>query len=82
MSKYTRKVALVWSPEVEAMASAQKIKLTTGSWKGETRWECTAEMSVYCAVSLIKKLRAALRKIRDEETAKLVNAVTDAEGPL
>ena len=32
--------------------------------------------------NLIKKLRAALRAIRDQETAKLANAVTDAEGPL
>ena len=82
MSKYTRKVDLVWSPEVLAVPSTQKIQIKTGSWKGETRYECTGELSVYCATNLIRNLRRALRKIRDDETAKLNNLVTEAEGSL
>lgn len=82
MSKYTRKVELIFSPEVEALPSVQKISIKTGSFKGVTRYECAGQLSVYCATNLIRNLRRALRKIRDEETAKLNNAVTEAEGSL
>ena len=81
MSKYTRKVSLEWTAKVQTI-SGQRIRIETGSWKGETRYEATGELSIYCAVQLVRDLRRALRKIRDEETARLAQAVTDAEGSL
>lgn len=80
MSKYTRKIPLVWTPELTV--SGQTITLKTGGWKGETRFEATAEIGVYCASSLIRKLRASLRQIRDAETKRLNELVESAEGPL
>lgn len=78
MSKqYLRKVDLCWTPEVTV--SDQTIKLKTGSWAGATKFECTGELSVYCAASLVKKLRRALRQIRDSETARLAQVVNDAD---
>lgn len=44
--------------------------------------QMTGELSVYCAVQLVRDLRRALRKIRDEETARLNQAVQNAEGDL
>jgi hypothetical protein len=81
VSKYTRKVRLEWTPKVQTI-SGQKIRVETGSWHGETRYEATGELSIHCAVQLVRELRRALRKIRDEETARLEQAVTDAEGGL
>lgn len=80
MSKYTRKIPLVWSPELTV--SDQTITLKTGGWKGETRFEATAQISPYCAAILIKKLRTSLRQIRDAETKRLNELVESAEGPL
>lgn len=79
---YTRKIKLVFSPKVEAVPSLQKVRVSTGSWMGKTQYACAGDLSVYCAVQLVRELRRALRRIRDEETAKLANAVTDAEGGL
>lgn len=79
---YTRKVKLDWCPKIEAIPGIQKIRVATGSFMGTTRFECAGELSIYCAVQLVRDVRRALRKIRDEETAKLATAVTEAEGGL
>lgn len=82
MTQYTRKVALVWSPKVEVFSQTQTIRLITGSWKGQTRYECQGDLHLHCAVHLVRELRRAIRKIRDDETAKLAEAVANAEGNL
>ena len=78
----TRRVNLHWSPEIEALTKSQKIRVKTGSYHGSTKFECTGEMSIYCATQMIRDLRRALRKIRDDETAKLNAQVNRAEAPL
>lgn len=78
----TRNLKMVFSPNVEANTYSRKITIKTGSHSGSTINRMTGELSVYCAVQLVRDLRRALRKIRDEETARLNQAVQNAEGDL
>lgn len=83
MSKQrTRNLKMVFSPDVDADTWNHKIRVKTGGWSGNTKNQMTGELSVYCAVQLVRDLRRALRKIRDEETARLNQAVQSAEGDL
>lgn len=76
----TRKVHMQWSPSVSV--SGQSIKVESGSWAGKTRYECGGELDIWCAAYLVRELRRALRKIRDEEYSKLNGQVNRAEGEL
>ena len=76
----TTRVALVRTPKIST--SWQTIIVETGSMRGLQIFECRGELSTWCATQLIRDLRRALRKIRDEEIAKLNLAVTEAEGQL
>lgn len=78
----TRNLKMVFSPDVDADTRNHKIRVKTGGWSGNTKNQMTGELSVYCAVRLVRDLRRALRKIRDEETARLNQAVQSAEGDL
>ena len=78
----TRNLEMVFSPGVDADTWNHKIRVKTGGWSGNTKNRMTGELSVYCAVQLVRDLRRALREIRDEETARLNKAVQDAEGDL
>lgn len=78
----TRNLEMVFGPTVEANTYSRKVIVRTGSWSGSTINRMTGELSVYCAVRLVRDLRRALRKIRDEETARLNQAVQSAEGDL
>lgn len=78
----TRNLQITFTPNIEAKTYSKTIKVTTGSWSGKTINNMTGELSVFCAVELIRNLRRALRKIRDEETARLNQAVQNAEGDL
>lgn len=80
MSKYNRKVKLAWSPQVTIRE--RQVVVTSGGQQGATRYECTGELSCYCAEQLILELRKALRKIRDDETARLNGCVSRAEAAL
>lgn len=78
----TRNLKIIFTPKVEAKSYSQTITVTTGSWSGKTMNSMTGEMSVHCAAQLIRNLRRALRQIRDEEIARLNQAVQSAEGDL
>ena len=78
----TRNLEMTFGPKVEANSYARTITVETGSWSGKTINKMKGEMSIYCAVRLIRDLRRALRQIRDEEAARLNRAVQNAEGDL
>ena len=78
----TRNLKMVFSPDVDADTWNHKIRVKTGGWSGNAKNQMTGELSVYCAVQLVRDLRRALREIRDEETARLNQAVQSAEGDL
>lgn len=78
----TRNIKAEWTPEVDALVYSRVIRVKTGGWSGETRNVVTGELSVSCAVELIRNLRKAVRQIRDYQVATLNNAVDRAEGPL
>ncbi len=78
----TRNIKLEWSPEVHARVYSRRIDVKTGGYAGQTKYVATGELSVGCAVELIRKLRAGLREIRDYQARTLNAAVDRAEGPL
>lgn len=59
-----------------------EITITTGALVGGTEYTFRGELNVWCAVDLTRKLRKALREIRDEQVRQLNHAVTHAEEPL
>lgn len=50
---------------------------TAGNW-----FEAIADLEPECAAELVRKLRKALRKLRDESHVRLRKSVSDAEGLL
>lgn len=78
----TRKVNLRFTPEVTSNSYAGTIKVKTGSYHGETKFECTGELSMNCAAELVVKLREAMRAIRAEHMATMDRAIAKAEKPL
>lgn len=78
----TRNLEITLMPKVEANAYSRTIRVETGGYSGMTRNQMHGELSVNCAVRLVRELRRALRKIRDDETARLNQAVQSAEGDL
>lgn len=82
MSNRTRNLKMMFSPIVSVSSDGRQIIVKTGGWSGETTNRMTGALDVWCAVHLVRELRRALRKIRDEETARLNRAVQNAEGDL
>ena len=78
MSKEKRRnLALEWTPEVKV--SGRDIVVTTGIFKGGTRWECKGELSIWCAAHLVKELRKAMRQIRRDQMQQMNSAIEEAE---
>jgi hypothetical protein len=77
-----RKMPLTRTPVVEAKLYDRKVTIMTGTLKGDTLWTCKGEMDLWCAVDLIKKLRKAVRNIRDFQHKDTDDAVSSAEGPV
>ena len=77
-----RNLKLVFAPTVRTSTAGQSMTIITGCRSGSVRWNVTGELAVWCAVQLIRDLRKGLRRIKDEETKRLADAITQAEGEL
>ena len=75
-----RNIDLEWTPEV--IVAGREIVVTTGVYRGNTRYKCKGELSMWCAARLVKELRKAMRQIRREQLASLNDAISDAEQVL
>ena len=75
-----RNLLMIFWPHVDTKNC--QIIVETGAFAGNTKYKMRGELSPECAADLIRRLRRALRKIRDDETARLNKAVQDAEGDL
>jgi hypothetical protein len=78
----TRNIKATRRPEVTASAASQRIYIKSGSDTQSTRYNITADMSIYTASRLIVELRKALRLVRDENIRELNEQVANAEIPL
>jgi hypothetical protein len=71
---------------VEGNNYTRCVVIRSGGWSGpagrEALFQVHGELSIECARELVKNLRRAMRKIRDESHDRLSRAVTEAEGPL
>jgi hypothetical protein len=77
-----RNLKLSHVSKVEALVYDDKIKVEVFARAGATEFTCTGELELWCATNLIRQLRTALRKVRDEKKRMLDQAVENAEGPL
>lgn len=75
-------IELTDCPSVETLAYSQQVIVTTGGWCNDHPFTAKGKLSVTCAKNLIRELRKALHRIRDETRERLDKAVSDAEGPL
>lgn len=82
MSEKKRNLPMDWSPKVEAHSYSHKITVSTGCYRGHTRYQFSGDLSIECATNFIRALRRALRAIRAESTERLQRAVEDAEGEV
>lgn len=68
---------------VEAKVYAQEVRVyVRGSDGGDNWFDAFGDLSPECAADLVRKLRQALRQVRDESHRRLERAVNQAEGQL
>lgn len=77
-----RNLKLSHVQKVEAMVYDDKVKIQVFARAGSVEWTCTGELDMYCATRLVRDVRKAMRRVRDEKTAILNGCVQEAEGPL
>lgn len=85
MTRVRGKVPLNLTRVSEVHGNAYSLKVTVhveGEDSAGVRFTAEGEMEMHCARNLIRDLRLAMRRVRDEAIARLNKAVADAEGPL
>jgi hypothetical protein len=75
-----RNIRLDFSPSVNV--EGDKIRVTSGSHHGDTKYVASGTLSMWCAASLIKSLRKAMRQIRREQLTMANSAINEAEQTL
>ena len=77
-----RNLPMEFTPQVEGSYYGQLITVVTGCHRAGTEYKFKGSLSPECAAELVRNLRRALRKIRDDSANRLNRAVTSAEGDL
>lgn len=77
-----RNLKLSHVSKVEALVYDDKVAVEVFARTGGIEWTCKGQLEMWCAVKLVKDLRRAMRKVRDEKSAMLKHQVEEAEGPV
>ena len=69
------------TPVVEAQPHSMKVRVSVIGF-APNEFTVVGHLSPECCAIFIKRLRSALRTVRDHQVKRLNEAVSDAEGPL